>query len=144
MGSHSQDAAFTGHIRVLSVASRGPNASHPSFFPQVVGIKHPERHGYWALQVGAGHRKQKAISLSAAGFFLKQGVPFKHEMAEFKVTEDAIVPVGTTISAAHFVAGQVRWGEGGRISMWDGYNCSDAGEAALKHLHPSAHAFAEH
>jgi large subunit ribosomal protein L3 len=58
------------------------------------------------FQVGAGHRKQKAISPSAAGFFLKHGVPFKHEMVEFKISEDAVMPVGTTISAAHFVAGQ--------------------------------------
>lgn len=58
------------------------------------------------LKVGAGHRKQKAIAPSDAGFYLKQGVPFKHEMVEFKITEDAVMPIGTAISAAHFVAGQ--------------------------------------
>lgn len=73
---------------------------------QVVGIKDPERNGYWALQLGAGHRTQKKIGLSEAGFYLKQGIPFKHDMREFRVSEDAVLPVGTNISAAHFVAGQ--------------------------------------
>lgn len=73
---------------------------------QVVGIKSPERNGYWALQVGAGYRKLKSLDPTMAGFYLKQGVPFKHDMVEFTVSEDAVLPVGTHITAAHFVAGQ--------------------------------------
>lgn len=35
-----------------------------------------------------------------------QGVPVKEELVEFKVTPDALMPVGTHIGASHFVAGQ--------------------------------------
>lgn len=33
-------------------------------------------------------------------------LPFKKLMAEWPVSEDALLPVGTHIMAAHFVAGQ--------------------------------------
>ncbi|GAX85735.1 hypothetical protein CEUSTIGMA_g13150.t1 [Chlamydomonas eustigma] len=73
---------------------------------QVIGIKYPEKHGYWALQVGAGYRKQKSISPSESGLYLKLGLPFKHDLSEFRISQDAVLPVGTKVSAAHFVAGQ--------------------------------------
>ncbi len=41
--------------------------------PQVVGVKTNEVHGYTALQLGAGHKRQKCMSPSAAGWFLKVG-----------------------------------------------------------------------
>lgn len=34
------------------------------------------------------------------------GVPLKRKYAEFRVTEDALLPVGTHVGAAHFVPGQ--------------------------------------
>ena len=34
------------------------------------------------------------------------GVPLKRKYAEFRVTPDAMLPVGTPLTAAHFVAGQ--------------------------------------
>lgn len=33
-------------------------------------------------------------------------MPFKKLVAEWQVSEDALVPVGTAIGAAHYVAGQ--------------------------------------
>jgi large subunit ribosomal protein L3 len=33
-------------------------------------------------------------------------VPFKEKIVEFQVSRDAMLPVGTQITAAHFVAGQ--------------------------------------
>jgi large subunit ribosomal protein L3 len=33
-------------------------------------------------------------------------VPIKRELAEFRVTEDALLPVGTMLMAAHFTPGQ--------------------------------------
>jgi large subunit ribosomal protein L3 len=33
-------------------------------------------------------------------------VPLKRKLREFPVTEDALLPVGTTISVRHFVPGQ--------------------------------------
>jgi large subunit ribosomal protein L3 len=40
------------------------------------------------------------------GHFRAQGVPLKRKLREFPVTEDALLPVGTTISVRHFVPGQ--------------------------------------
>ncbi|GLC57031.1 54S ribosomal protein L3 [Pleodorina starrii] len=73
---------------------------------QVVGVKTQQQHGRYALMLGAGHKRQKCMSPSEAGFFLKAGLPFKKLLAEWPVSEDALLPVGTHISAAHYVAGQ--------------------------------------
>jgi len=40
------------------------------------------------------------------GHFRAQGVPMKRKLKEFPVTEDALLPVGTSISVNHFVPGQ--------------------------------------
>jgi large subunit ribosomal protein L3 len=74
---------------------------------QVTGIKSQEKHGYWAMQLGAGSLKAKSASLSHAGLFLARGLPIKREVAEFKVSPDALLPVGHQLSAGHFVAGQL-------------------------------------
>ncbi|KAG2489376.1 hypothetical protein HYH03_012206 [Edaphochlamys debaryana] len=73
---------------------------------QVVGVKTHEVHGYTALMLGSGHKRQKCLAPSQAGFFLKAGVPFKKLVAEWPVSPDALLPVGTRIGGAHFVAGQ--------------------------------------
>ncbi|KXZ41646.1 hypothetical protein GPECTOR_343g86 [Gonium pectorale] len=73
---------------------------------QVVGVKRRALHGYDALMLGAGHKRQKCMAPSQAGFFLKAGLPFKKLVAEWQVSEDALLPVGTAIGGAHFVAGQ--------------------------------------
>jgi len=73
---------------------------------QVVGVHSQEKHGYWGLQLGAGYKRQKSISPSEAGLYIKEGLPFKKIMFACSVSQDALLPVGTPISAAHFVAGQ--------------------------------------
>jgi large subunit ribosomal protein L3 len=40
------------------------------------------------------------------GHFAKANVPPKRTIAEFRVTPDALLPVGTHIKAEHFVPGQ--------------------------------------
>ena len=40
------------------------------------------------------------------GQYLRAGVVPKRKLWEFRVTEDAVLPVGTSILAAHFVCGQ--------------------------------------
>ena len=40
------------------------------------------------------------------GHFRAQGVPLKRKLKEFPVTEDALLPVGTSIGVRHFVPGQ--------------------------------------
>ncbi|KAI0273382.1 mitochondrial 50S ribosomal protein L3 [Gloeopeniophorella convolvens] len=61
---------------------------------------------YHAVQVAASDRPEKTTTKQMLGHFKKAGVPPKRVVKEFPVTPDAHVPVGTTLSAAHFVPGQ--------------------------------------
>lgn len=57
-------------------------------------------------QIGAGQRKAKQLTKPELGHFKAAGVPLKQHLAEFPVTEDGILPVGTEISVRHFTPGQ--------------------------------------
>jgi len=61
---------------------------------------------YHAVQVAASDRPPKTTTRQMLGHFKKAGVPPKRIVKEFPITPDAHVPVGTTLSAAHFVPGQ--------------------------------------
>ena len=75
---------------------------------QVVSHRTAERDGYVALQVGAGVAKQKNVAKPQREHFAKAEVPLKQKVAEFRLDgEDGLLPVGATISAEHFVAGQM-------------------------------------
>src|SRR6202045_885422 len=73
---------------------------------QVVAQRTQERDGYPALQLGVGAAKVKNVSKPQRGHFTKAKVEPKARLAEFRVSEDALVDVGAEITAAHFVAGQ--------------------------------------
>jgi len=61
---------------------------------------------YHAVQVAASDRPRKTTTRQMLGHFKKAGVPPKRIVREFPVSPDAHVPVGTTLSAIHFVPGQ--------------------------------------
>lgn len=69
-------------------------------------VKTFEKEGFNALQVGCGQKKAKHLTKPEVGHFRAQGVPLKRKLREFPVTEDALLPVGTTIGVRHFVPGQ--------------------------------------
>ena len=73
---------------------------------QVVAQRTAERDGYIALQLGVGTAKVKNVTKPMRGHFAAAKVEPKAHMAEFRVSEDALVDVGAEITAAHFVAGQ--------------------------------------
>ena len=73
---------------------------------QVVAQRTQEKDGYTALQLGVGAAKVKNVSKPQRGHFAKAKVEPKARLAEFRVSEDALVDVGAEITAAHFVAGQ--------------------------------------
>ena len=74
---------------------------------QVVSHRTADRDGYFALQVGSGEAKQKNVAKPQREAFAKAEVGLKMKVAEFRVEgEDGLMPVGSTISAEHFVAGQ--------------------------------------
>jgi large subunit ribosomal protein L3 len=74
---------------------------------QVVSVRTAERDGYVAVQLGAGHAKQKNVAKPQREHFAKAEVPLKAEVAEFRVADDAVLDVGATLAASHFVIGQL-------------------------------------
>jgi large subunit ribosomal protein L3 len=72
----------------------------------VTQVKTEAKEGYTAVQVGVGSKKAKQVTKPLAGHFLAAGLPIKRHLAEFRVTPDALLPVGTPLAAAHFKAGQ--------------------------------------
>jgi large subunit ribosomal protein L3 len=73
---------------------------------QVVAQRTEEKDGYTALQLGVGAAKVKNVTKPQRGHFAAAKVEPKAKVAEFRVTEDALVPVGAEITVAHFVIGQ--------------------------------------
>jgi large subunit ribosomal protein L3 len=73
---------------------------------QVVAHRTKDKNGYVALQLGSGARRSNNMSKADRGYFGKQKVEPKRKLAEFRVTEDALIPVGAEITADHFIPGQ--------------------------------------
>jgi large subunit ribosomal protein L3 len=74
---------------------------------QVVARREQDKDGYTAVQLGAGKAKAKNVAKPQRVAFGKAEVEPKAKLAEFRVAEDALLDVGATISADHFVAGQL-------------------------------------
>ncbi|MEZ5666979.1 MAG: 50S ribosomal protein L3 [Alphaproteobacteria bacterium] len=74
---------------------------------QVIAQRTEERDGYTAVQLGAGRAKVKNVGKPERERFAKAGVEPKMKLKEFRVAADALVDVGASLSAAHFVPGQL-------------------------------------
>ncbi|KAG0167575.1 54S ribosomal protein L3 [Apophysomyces sp. BC1034] len=72
----------------------------------VTDVRLKEKHGYTALQVGCTPKKEKSATKPERKHFEKLGVDLRQKLAEFRVSEDAVLPVGTELTADHFVTGQ--------------------------------------
>ena len=73
---------------------------------QVLGHRTKDQNGYVALQLGAGNRKVKNVTKAERGNFAIAKVEPKRKVVEFRVSDDAVIPVGAEITADHFVVGQ--------------------------------------
>jgi len=74
---------------------------------QVTGQRTADRDGYFSVQLGAGDAKQKNVNKPQREAFAKANVGLKMKVAEFRVeNEEGLLPVGATITADHFIAGQ--------------------------------------
>ncbi|WP_349958003.1 50S ribosomal protein L3 [Rhizobium sp. ZPR3] len=74
---------------------------------QVVAQRTVEKNGYIAVQLGAGQAKVKNTTKALRGHFAVASVEPKAKLAEFRVTEDNLLEVGTELNAGHFTAGQL-------------------------------------
>jgi large subunit ribosomal protein L3 len=73
---------------------------------QVVAHRTMGKNGYVALQLGSGRRKPNNLIKADRGHFAVAKVEPKRKLAEFRVEESELIPVGAEITADHFVAGQ--------------------------------------
>ncbi len=73
---------------------------------EVTQVKCPPHDEVTALQVGLGAKRAHRVPKSVRNHFEQNGLPVKQKVAQFTVTPDALMPVGTSITARHFVPGQ--------------------------------------
>ncbi|CAF26306.1 50S ribosomal protein L3 [Bartonella quintana] len=73
---------------------------------QVIAQRTIEKNGYTAVQLGVGFAKVKNTSRALRGHFAKVSVEPKAKIAEFRVSPDNLLDIGTEITAQHFVPGQ--------------------------------------
>ena len=73
---------------------------------QVIAHRTKDKNGYVALQLGSGLRRTNNMSKADRGYFAKANVEPRRKLAEFRVSEDSVIPVGAEITADHFVEGQ--------------------------------------
>src|SRR5579885_1161912 len=94
---------------------------------QVVAHRTQDKNGYTALQLGIGRAKVKNVSKAERQRFAVAKVEPKMKLAEFRVDETGLIPVGAEITADHFIPGQyvdvtgVTIGKGfaGGIKRWN-------------------------
>jgi large subunit ribosomal protein L3 len=72
----------------------------------VVSHKTVEKDGYSAIQLGSGTPKIKRLTKADRGHFAKAGVEPKRKLQEFRVPAEMTMPVGSEVTADHFIAGQ--------------------------------------
>ncbi len=73
---------------------------------QVLATRTVDRDGYSAVQLGVGKAKVKRVGKPMRGHFARARVEPKRKVSEFRVSPDALIDVGSTITVDHFVAGQ--------------------------------------
>ena len=90
---------------MASIETDRAEPNHPPTTAQVTQVKTQEKEGACA----AARRRQQegqATEPVERGHFIAGDLPFSAELTEFRVSPDAILPVGTAIGASHFSAGQ--------------------------------------
>lgn len=74
---------------------------------RVVARRTKEKDGYDAVQMGWGLAKVKNVSQPNRGHFAKAKVEPARKVVEFRVDADALLEPGASLSAEHFVVGQM-------------------------------------
>ncbi|PYH41804.1 mitochondrial 54S ribosomal protein uL3m [Aspergillus saccharolyticus JOP 1030-1] len=74
---------------------------------EVVSHKTLQKHGYFAVQMGAGWRRATNLTKSLLGHFSANGVSPKRHVYEFRVKDESgLLPVGQAVNADWFKVGQ--------------------------------------
>lgn len=72
----------------------------------VVGNRTIDKNGYTAVVLGMNEAKDKHVAKPQLVAAQKAGVKAYRKVSEFRVSEDCLIPVGTSLTAAHFITGQ--------------------------------------
>ena len=72
----------------------------------VIGNRTADKNGYVAVVVGMNEAKDKHVAKPQLVAAQKAGIKNYRKVLEFRVSEDCLIPVGTPLSAGHFIAGQ--------------------------------------
>ncbi len=72
----------------------------------VVAVRNAEKDGYTAIQLGAGDAKVKRTAKAQREQFARAKVEPRKKLAEFRVSPENVLEVGSELSAAHFIPGQ--------------------------------------
>lgn len=73
----------------------------------VIGQRTPDTNGYSAVQLGYDPAKPKNVPQPMRGVFAKAEVEPKKKLKEFRVSDDALIDVGSELLADHFLEGQL-------------------------------------
>ena len=73
---------------------------------QVVAQRTEDKHGYTAVQLGAGMAKVKNTTKPMRGHFAAAKVEPKRKVVEFRVSPENMLEVGEEIIAGHYLPGQ--------------------------------------
>jgi len=73
---------------------------------QVVGQRTVDKHGYTAVQLGAGKKKASRVIKAERGHFAKVNIEPKMKLVEFRVSQDNLIEIGAELLAEHFLPGQ--------------------------------------
>lgn len=74
---------------------------------QVVDLKTKEKDGYNAMILGHGEYNLRYMPRANIGIFLKNNLPPKRHLREFKVTPDCFLPIGYMVGVRHFTPGNI-------------------------------------
>ncbi|MBA5724541.1 50S ribosomal protein L3 [Candidatus Liberibacter sp.] len=74
---------------------------------QVVAQRTLEKNGYVAVQIGAGDAKVKNVSKSVRGIFSSAKVSPKKKLFEFRVEQENLLQIGSSLLPNHFNVGQL-------------------------------------
>ncbi|KAK6825698.1 50S ribosomal protein L3 [Apiospora arundinis] len=74
---------------------------------EVVAAKTRAKNGYWAVQLGLGHKNAGNVTAPQLGYYEAKGMAPKRHLSEFKVrTEEGLLPVGVQLQPDWFKLGQ--------------------------------------
>lgn len=73
---------------------------------RVVGHKTDDKHGYTAVRMGFGEKKQSRITSPEKGAFGKLGVTVPQFIGEFRTTDQALPDLNTPMTVDHFQMNQ--------------------------------------